>query len=157
MTSAACVGREFSRYVVIDSSALVHVMWRVCCGGSCRFAGLGPLCGEAYGPKRRYRFINLSIVWFSLTVLYAVQVQDLTRAVEMHTGQGKGGGIDWGGVSRQLGSTRTPNQCHTRWLAELKQGGDSGSAGEWTDAEDVRLTEAVAMLEGRRCMDWRKV
>jgi hypothetical protein len=82
----------------------------------------------------------------------------LTEAVARH--ERKGGGVYWAKVSEEMGGDRTYQQCLKRWKQVLQHVGSGARTCAWTEQEDARLVEAMALYDGQGKgggVDWAKV
>eukprot|EP00604_Paraphysomonas_vestita_P000935 CAMPEP_0174819538 /NCGR_PEP_ID=MMETSP1107-20130205/2830_1 /TAXON_ID=36770 /ORGANISM="Paraphysomonas vestita, Strain GFlagA" /LENGTH=1018 /DNA_ID=CAMNT_0016033223 /DNA_START=65 /DNA_END=3121 /DNA_ORIENTATION=+ len=82
----------------------------------------------------------------------------LTEAVARH--ERKGGGVYWAKVSEEMGGDRTYQQCLKRWKQVLQHVGSGARTCAWTEQEDARLVEAMALYDGQGKgggVDWTKV
>lgn len=82
----------------------------------------------------------------------------LTEAVAHH--ERKGGGVYWAKVSEEMGGDRTYQQCLKRWKQVLQHVGSGARTCAWTEQEDARLVEAMALYDGQGKgggVDWAKV
>jgi hypothetical protein len=80
----------------------------------------------------------------------------LVEAVAHH--ERKGGGVYWAKVSEEMGNGRTYEQCLKRWK-QVQQGGPV-QISAWTDEEDARLCEALALYDEQgnaSGIDWDQV